>query len=72
MAYIKYLSQDEIPEANRVNDLDNIVQIHGIHSKVMKHHYEMYLTLMRKQSPLSRIQREEIAVTVSALNTCHD
>ena len=71
MAYIKYLSQEEIPEANRVNDMDNIVQIHGINSEAMKRHFDMYITLMRKRSPLSRIQREEIAVTVSTLNGCH-
>jgi hypothetical protein len=70
MAYIRFLSQEEIPAKNRVNDLDNIIQIHGIHSPVMKHHYDMYLTLMRKQSPLSRIQREEIAVVVSSVNAC--
>ncbi len=70
MAYIRFLSQNEIPEKNRVNDLDNIIQIHGIHSQVMKHHYDMYLTLMRKRSPLSRIQREEIAVVVSTVNAC--
>ncbi len=49
MAYIKYLSQEEIPEANRVDDMDNIVQIHGINSEVMRCHYEMYIALMRKR-----------------------
>ena len=71
MAYIQYVSQEDIPEANRVNDFDNIVQIHGIHSEVMKRQSDLYLTLMRKQSPLSRIQREAIAVTVSSINECH-
>ncbi|NOR45714.1 MAG: hypothetical protein GQ534_09035 [Candidatus Delongbacteria bacterium] len=71
MAFIKYLKQDEIPEQNRVKDIDNIIQIHSVHSKVMKQHYEMYLELMRKRSPLSRIQREMIAVIVSIINECH-
>ena len=66
MAFVKYLSQDDIPEKNRVNDLDNIIQIQSVNSKIMKQHYEMYLQLMRKKSPLSRIQREQIAVVVSA------
>ncbi len=70
MAYIKYLSQDETPEANRLNDMDNIVQVHGINSGAMKRHFDMYITLMRKRSPLSRIQREEIAVVVSSVNAC--
>ena len=70
MAYIKYLSQEEIPENQRVNDTDNILQIHGVHGKVMKGHYDLYLEVMRKKSPLSRIQREQIAVAVSAYNGC--
>ena len=71
MAFIKYLKQEDIPEANRVKDLDNIIQIHSVHSKVMKQHYEMYLEIMRKRSPLSRAQREMIAVVVSLINECH-
>ena len=71
MAFIKYLKQDEIPEQNRVKDLDNIIQIHSIHSKVMKQHYDFYLEIMRKRSPLSRAQREMMAVVVSLINECH-
>ncbi len=71
MAFIKYLNQEDIPEKNRVNDPDNIIQIHGVNSGVMKNHYDMYITIMRKRSPLSRIQREEIAVAVSVINDCH-
>ena len=71
MAFIKYLPQEEIPEKNRVDDMDNIIQIHGVNSGVMRSHFDMYITLMRKRSPLSRIQREEVAVAISALNSCH-
>ena len=71
MAFIKYLKQDEIPEQNRVKDLDNIIQIHSVHSKVMKQHYDLYLEIMRKRSPLSRAQREMMAVLVSLINECH-
>ena len=71
MAFIKYLNQGEIPERNRVNDTDNILRIHSVNSKVMKSHYNLYIDLMRKKSPLTRIQREEIAVYVSSLNGCH-
>jgi alkylhydroperoxidase family enzyme len=70
MAFIKYLGQDEIPEKNRVDDDDNILQIHGINSNIMKNHFDMYISLMRKRSPLTRVQREEIAVAVSAINGC--
>lgn len=71
MAYISYLSQNEIPDAERVPDNDNIIQIHGVHSKTMVHHYEMYVELMRRRGALTRIQREQIAVMVSAVNECH-
>ncbi|MFQ5583829.1 MAG: hypothetical protein ACE5GL_05285 [Calditrichia bacterium] len=70
MAFIKYIPEEHIPEANRVPDKDNIIQIHSIHSKVMRQHYELYIEIMRKKSPLSRMQREMIAVTVSGLNKC--
>lgn len=70
MAFIKYLSQEEIPESQRIKDTDNIIQIHGVHGKVMKGHYDLYIEVMRKRSPLSRIQREQIAVVVSAYNGC--
>ena len=71
MAFIKYLNQEDIPEQNRVKDLDNIIQIHSVHSKVMKQHYDLYLEIMRKRSPLSRAQREMMAVLVSLINECH-
>jgi uncharacterized peroxidase-related enzyme len=34
-------------------------------------HMELYMTLMFSQSPLSRAQREMIAVVVSAANGCN-
>ncbi len=71
MAFIGYLDQADIPEKNRVDDMDNIIQIHGVNSNILRNHYEMYINLMRKRSPISRIQREEIAVAVSAVNGCH-
>lgn len=71
MAYIAYFPQDQIPEKFRVPDMDNIIQIHGIHPATMVHHFELYIELMRRPGSLSRIQREQIAVLVSALNRCH-
>ncbi|MBT3250393.1 MAG: hypothetical protein HN729_03525 [Candidatus Marinimicrobia bacterium] len=70
MAFIPYLSQDKIPVDHRVSDHDNIVQIHSVHSKVMKMHLDLYLEMMRKKGPLSFIQREMIAVLVSSINKC--
>ncbi len=71
MAFIDYLPEDEIPAADRVADRDNIIQIHGVHSRTMRQHYELYRELMYGRGPLSRVQREMIAVVVSAANDCH-
>jgi alkylhydroperoxidase family enzyme len=71
MAYIDYVPEGEIPAADRVPDTDNIVRIHGVHSATMRQHYELYAELMRGASPVSRVQREMIAVVVSATNGCH-
>ena len=71
MAFIPYQVEDQIPPGDRVADRDNIIRIHGIHSRVMRQHYELYVELMRGPGPLSRIQREMIAVVVSTINGCH-
>jgi alkylhydroperoxidase family enzyme len=71
MAFIDYEPDDRIPEADRVADRDNILRVHGVHSKVMRLHYDLYRELMYGPSPLSRMQREMIAVVVSATNGCH-
>jgi alkylhydroperoxidase family enzyme len=51
--------------------VDNILRIHGLHPKLLADHFELYITAMKKSSPLSRAQREMIAVVVSSLNECH-
>lgn len=71
MAHIEFVPPDEIDPADRVNDDDHIIQVHSIHSRVMKLHYELYLELMHKSGPLSKYQKELIAVSVSAANSCH-
>ncbi len=70
MAYIEYLDKNQINERDQVGDDDHIIRIHGVNSRVMKHHFDLYVTLMRRASPLSRRLREMIAVTVSAMNHC--
>ena len=71
VAFLSYVPEDQIPESDRVPDRDNILRIHGIHPRTMRQHYDLYLELMRGPSPLSRIQREMIAVVASAANRCH-
>ncbi len=70
MAFIDYVAEDDIAAADRVPDQDNILRIHGIHSRTMRHHHELYKELMYGRGPLSRVQREMIAVVVSAENKC--
>ena len=71
MAFIRYVPPGELPPSDRVPDNDNILRIHSVHSPVMRQHYDLYVQLMRGRGPLSRIQREMIAVVVSAANHCH-
>jgi len=70
MAFIPYRPADEIPPAERVADDDHIIRIHGVHPATMRHHYELYVELMRGPGPLSRVQREMLAVVVSSANRC--
>ena len=71
MAFIDYIPYDQVPEPWQVNDRDHIIQIHSVHPQTLRHHYELYIELMRKRGPLSRIRREMIAVVISAENRCH-
>ena len=66
MAYIDY---EPSPEWEL--DPDNILRIHGVNPKVLRAHYDIYKLTMFSESPLSRIQREMVAVVVSAVNRCH-
>ncbi len=71
MAFIDYHDVESVPQALRVPDTDNIIQVHSVHPKVMKLHYELYLELMHSDSPLNRIEREMVAILVSSINDCH-
>ncbi len=79
MAFISYVPEDSAsPELKKLYEryagpggaIDNILRIHSHNPKSMEAHYELYRTLMSGPSPLTRAQREMIAVTVSALNRC--
>jgi alkylhydroperoxidase family enzyme len=56
--------------AGASGSLDNILRIHGPNPRSLRDHVELYAHLMRGPSPLTRAQREMIAVTVSAANDC--
>ena len=66
MAFIDYVETEEW-----ALDPDNIIRIHGHNPRVLRAHLELYKAVMHARSPLSRIQREMVAVVVSALNECH-
>jgi alkylhydroperoxidase family enzyme len=56
---------------NSDGSVDNILRIHAANPKSWTGHYDLYVTLMRGTSELSRAQREMIGVVVSAINECH-
>lgn len=50
--------------------VDEIIRVHSLNPPSMGHHVALYAHLMRGRSPLSRVQREVIAVAVSSANDC--
>lgn len=80
MAFIKYIPYDEASEElkalyEQYGGKDkvpaNIVRIAGFNHKALAAHIDFYKAVMFGKSPLSRDQREMIAVVVSAINKCH-
>lgn len=80
MAFIDYIPEEAASPAvaeayaryrNRHGGVDNILRIHGANPKSMDAHAGLYRTLMFGTSPLSRAQREMLALVVSAANHCH-
>jgi alkylhydroperoxidase family enzyme len=71
VAHLPYVPFEDIPAEDRVDDTDNILRVHGVHSRVMRLHFDLYIELMRKAGPLTRVQREMLATAVSATNGCH-
>ena len=80
MAWIKTIAENEAQgELKTLYDklvepwggVDNIMKIHSLNPASLTGHFELYKTLMRGRSDLTRVQREMIAVIVSTLNRCH-
>ncbi len=80
MAWIKTISESEA--VGRLKEIyskliepwggvDNILKIHSLNVPSLNAHFELYKTLMRGRSDLTRVQREMIAVVVSTANRCH-
>ena len=51
--------------------VDHILTIHSLHPRTLQDHFGLYRTLMYGEGPLSRREREIVAVAVSAANSCH-
>jgi alkylhydroperoxidase family enzyme len=49
----------------------NILKVQSLSPATLDTHYAFYRTLMFGRSPLSRPERELIAVVVSDVNRCH-
>ena len=71
MAFIPSVDESALSPDERAADPDTTPQIRRIHPPVMRLHHDLYLELMHRPGPLTRRQREAIAVRVSALNGCH-
>lgn len=51
--------------------LPHVLASHSLNPEALQAHLRLYRTIMFGDSPLSRIEREAIAVAVSAANDCH-
>ncbi len=80
MAFIKILGPEEADGAlkqeydsatRRAGRVSNIVSIQGHNQRVLRSSIEFYRDVMYGPSPLSRAQREMLAVVVSKANECH-
>lgn len=79
MAHIPYVPYEEAGAELKASyerlggptgQVDNIMRIHSLDPPSMLYHVQYYRHIMRGPSPLSRAQREMIAVAVSAANDC--
>ncbi len=55
----------------RAGRIWNIIQVMSINEMVLKDSIKFYQTIMAGESPLTRSQREMLAVVVSVENNCY-
>ncbi len=60
-----------VRQADGTNGMANILASHSLNPDALRAHVELYRTIMFGASPLTRPEREAIAVAVSAANNCH-
>lgn len=56
------------PKFGRV---DHIMSIHSLHPKGLQTHWDLYREVMTGTPTLRKVDREMIALVVSAANDCH-
>lgn len=80
MSHVHILSYDETTGVarreydaakRRAGRIWNIVSVQGQLPEVMRDSMRIYLSIMYGPSPLSRAQREMMAVVTSQANDCH-
>lgn len=79
MSYIRTIDESdatgELAEfykraGNPDGSVDNVMKIHALNPESLRVHFELYVQSMHRDSPLSRAEREMVAVTVSRINGC--
>lgn len=80
MPWIKIIDEHEAegPLANiyeaarrRAGRVFNILKVHSPNHHALQAFLDLYIATVRGESPLSRAQREMLAVVVSRANDCH-
>ena len=79
MAYIETISESaaegQLAElyrrfANSDGSVDNVLKVHSLNPAALLAHSQLYMQAMHAPSPVSRLEREVIAIGVSRLNGC--
>jgi alkylhydroperoxidase family enzyme len=60
-----------VDRAEDAHDLPNVLASHSLNRRALDAHLHLYQVVMFGESELSRVEREAIAVAVSAVNECH-
>ncbi len=83
MAWIKQISREEAEESGgllkriyddatkRTGRVFNILRIQSQNAPILRSGMGLYVDVMHKPSPVTRLQRELIATVVSRINNCH-
>ena len=80
MAYITTIEPEQADDrlaalyrrfANPDCTVDNVLKAHSVNPDALDAHCRLYVQAMHRPSPLTRVEREILAVTVSRINACH-